>query len=278
MMFKTGRLLGPIAAGLLLTVGAAAFNPAPVAQTVRAATAPAVTPEIRKALAPTGTLRVGVYDGGPSSMVKLASGEKAGVAYDLGHELGRRLGVPVEVVQFERVAQVVDALKAGAVDFSVTNSTPARAALADYTPPIIDVELGYLVVPGSPVKTIADVDKPGVRIGVLEGSTSLGALTAIYKNAKVLTAPSLEAARTMLTSHAAEAYATNKSNLNEMSDQLPGSHVLDGNWGFEHMAVGVPKGRDAGFAYIKAFAAEAKASGAVARAAHRAGLRGAVGL
>lgn len=275
MMLQTLRLRGALVAAVLLISGAApALGQAPRSSV----SAPAVTPEVRKALAPSGKLRVAVYDGGPSSMVQLASGEKAGVAFDLGAELGRRLGVPVELVQYERVAQVVDALKAGAVDFSVTNATPARTAVVDYTAPIIDVELGYLVVPGSPVKTIADVDKPGVRIGVLEGSTSLGALTALYKNARVLTAPSLEAARNMLTSHTADAYATNKSNLNEMSDQLPGSHVLDGNWGFEHMGIGVPKGRDVGFAYIQAFAAEAKASGAVARAAHRAGLRGAVGL
>ena len=66
-----------------------------------AATAPAVDPAVARVLAPTGTLRVGVYPGSPTSLVvNPKTGERAGVAMELGQALGSRLGVPVQVVEF----------------------------------------------------------------------------------------------------------------------------------------------------------------------------------
>ena len=86
------------------------------------------TAQDRQALAPTGKLRVGVYPGSPTSLVKEAPASEArGVSVDIGKELARRLGVPYEQVEFPRVAAVLEALKAGQVDFTVTNATPARA-------------------------------------------------------------------------------------------------------------------------------------------------------
>lgn len=89
-----------------------------------AATAPAVDPAVARVLAPSGTLRVGVYPGSPTSLVvNPKTGERAGVAMELGQALGNRLGVPVQVFEFGRLALVLDALKAGAVDFTFTNAT-----------------------------------------------------------------------------------------------------------------------------------------------------------
>ena len=61
-----------------------------------------------------------------------------------------------------------------------------------------------------------------------------------------------------------------------MSDDLPASRVLDGRWGLESFAIGIPKGREAALPFVSSFVGEAKASGAVARAVERAGLQGAV--
>jgi len=78
----------------------------------------------------------------------------------------------------------------------------------------------------------------------------------------------------MLSLRKVDAYATNKAILFEMSDQLPGSTVVDGRWGLEHIAIGVPKGRDSGMAYLGKFTEDAKSEGLVKRAAEGAGLRG----
>jgi polar amino acid transport system substrate-binding protein len=77
---------------------------------------------------------------------------------ELGQALGNRLGVPVQVVEFGRLALVLDALKVGAVDFTFTNATEARAKDMAFTSPLIQLELGYLVPPGSVIAAVADVD------------------------------------------------------------------------------------------------------------------------
>jgi polar amino acid transport system substrate-binding protein len=241
-----------------------------------AAVAPTpVDPQVRTALAPTGSLRVGVYPGSPTSLVRDAkTGQRAGVALELGQALGQRLNVPVQVVEFERLALVLDAVKAGAVDFTFTNATEVRARDVDFTQPLVRIELGYLVPAGSRFSSISEIDRPGVRVGVAQGSSSQGVLGRTMKNATVVTAPSLQAAGQMLQRGQLDAFATNKGILFELADTVPGSRVLDGRWGLETMAIAVPKGRQVAAPFLSEFAKRAQDSGLLASIVQRAGLRG----
>jgi polar amino acid transport system substrate-binding protein len=171
---------------------------------------------------------------------------------------------------------VIGALRSGTADFTVTNGSPERARLVDLTAPILDLELGYLVLPGSPIAAIAEVDRPGMRIGVSQGSSSQGTLGRAFKAARVVGATSLEAAAQMLRQRELDAFATNKAVLFQMADGLPGARVLEGRWGTEHLAIAVPQGRGAGADYLKRFADEMKSSGLLREAIARAGLRGTV--
>jgi polar amino acid transport system substrate-binding protein len=164
------------------------------------------------------------------------------------------------------------------VDFTVTNATPARAKDADFTVPILGIELGYLVPAGSPVSTLADVDRPGIRVGVTEGGSSHSTLSREFKHAAVVGAPTLKVAIEMLAERKVDAYATNKAILFEMSDQSPGSRVLEGRWGVELFAIAIPKGREHALPDVRKFADDAKSEGLVKRAADRAGLRGTVNI
>ena len=232
-------------------------------------------PAVRVALAPTGTLRVAVYPGSPTSMVRgPGADEMRGVTVDIGRELARRLGVPVQVVVFDRVAQVVDALVAGQADMTITNASPARAKLVDFTPPLVALELGYLVLAGSPVTTLAGVDQAGVRVGVSQGSSSQVALGQAFKLAQLVPAASLQAAGEALQARRMDAFATNKAILFERADGLPGARVLPGRWGLEQLALAVPQGREAGAAYLREFVEAVRAGGQVQQASARAGLRG----
>jgi len=224
---------------------------------------------------PTGALRVGVYPGSPTSLMKdPKTGEPAGLSHDLGYALGERLGVPVQLVEFSRVMQVVDAIAAGQVDFTVTNASEARAQIVDFTPAIVQLELGYLVPAGSPIASVADVDRPGMRIGVTQGSTSQGTLGRQFKSASIVPAASMEAAKDMLRQRAIDAFATNKAILFELSDEVPGTHVLDGRWGLEHLAIAIPKGRTQALPFLAQFAQDMRASGRLQAMIARAGLRG----
>jgi polar amino acid transport system substrate-binding protein len=236
-------------------------------------------PAVRDALAPTGKLHVAVYPGSPTSMVKDATtGETRGVTWELGQALAARLGVPFEPVVFARPAEVIEGLKAGKADVTFTNASPARAKEVDFTPPLFAIEQGFLVPAGSTMTRASDVDRPGVRVGVTSGSTSEGVLTREVKHGILVRAPALKEAAAMLSSGKIDAFATNKAILSELSDQLPGSRILEGRFGLEHLAFGIPKGRDAGMPFLRRFAEEAMADGLVQRAVARAGVRGTVKL
>jgi polar amino acid transport system substrate-binding protein len=234
-------------------------------------------PVAAQALAPTGKLRVGLYPGTPTSILgDPTSGNAKGVGFDLGRELAQRAGVPFEPVVFTKNAEVLAAAKAGSVDMVFTNATPARRNDLDFSPTVLQVEQGYLVPAGSSTRALDQLDRAGARVGVSEGSTSEATLSREFRNATVVRTPSLKAAIDMLAAGKLEAFATNKATLFEMSDELPGSRVLDGHWGLENFAIGIPKGREAVLPLVSSFVGEAKANGAVARAVERAGLRGTV--
>jgi polar amino acid transport system substrate-binding protein len=231
----------------------------------------------KELLAPIGSLRVGVYPGSPTSMVvDPATRQSHGLTYDLGQEFARRLNVPVEYVTFQRVADVISAMKNGQVDFTVTNATAARANDVSFSPTLLSVELGYLVPANSSIGRADEMDRPGVRIGVTKGSTSERTLPAKFKNAKIVPAENVKVAVEMLSRGELDTYATNKPTLFEMSDSMPGARVLDGNWGLEHMAIAIPKGREQGLQFVGSFVQEIQTSGLLERIQQKAGLRGAV--
>jgi polar amino acid transport system substrate-binding protein len=86
--------------------------------------------------------------------------------------------------------------------------------------------------------------------------------------------PSLGVAQQLLKDHVLDAFATNKGILFEMSDQVPGSRVLEGRWGLENLAIAIPKGRGAALPALRGFAQRMRASGQLQRIIERAGLRG----
>ena len=249
--------------GLLLT-GCATMRDAP-------------TPDARQALAPTGKLRVGLVLGGATSVKRdPASGEMKGVAFDLGKELARRMGVSFDPVLYPSLGALLEGQKSRDWDIAFFLISPARMKDFDFTAPVVELEFGYLIPKGSLISTPADIDRPGIRVGVQEKSTVDPILSRTLKNATLIRSPGLAAGLEMLKSGKADVFASNKANLFNMSDQLPGSRVLDGRFGAERIAMAIPKGRDAGVAYARKFIEDAKAEGLVKAAVERAGVRGAV--
>lgn len=222
--------------------------------------------EQRKSLAPTGPLKVGVH----------ASSTTKGVIIELGRALAKALDVEFELVEVKTQGELLAGIAAGKIDFSGTNASPARMTQMDFSATVLDIELGYMVVAGSRVTTIAEIDLPGVRVGVNQGSTSLTTLPKILKKATVVPLSPSKTAGQMLLAKEIDAFATNKSILLDLSGGIPGSRILDGNWGVEHWAVCIPKGRTAGLAYFNEFVASAHSTGLVRAAAEKVGLGGSV--
>src|SRR5881392_3486491 len=239
--------------GLMLT-GCASISTAP-------------TPEARQALAPTGKLRVALQLANPLNVVRdSASGEMKGVGLDLGKELARRLGVPFEPVLYPSVGALLDSGKSGAWDVAFVGFSPARAKEWDFTALHLEMEFGYLVPGGSSISTMADVDRPGVRVAVQEKSQPDVFISRTLKSAVVVRASSLAGTVETLKSGTADAIFSIKPSLFEVSNRLPGSRVLDGRLGVDPHAMVMPKGRDAGGPYARAFIDHAKSHGSVQKA------------
>lgn len=254
----------PLAAALALSLGACAAPPA------NSSNAAAI-------LAPTGTLRVGVYAGSPSSIVQGRTLQDAkGVGFDLGKDLAAKLGVPFQPVVFASNAEVFAAAQSGRIDVTFTNATPERARHLDFSRTFMDVEKSFLVPAASPLASYADLQRPGVRVGVSAGSTTAQELHAVYPRAVLIPVPTLAAASQMLASGTLDAFATNDAILFEMADGLTGSHVLPGHWGMEHFGAAIPQGRRPAIAYLSRLVDQARADGTVQRAIARANLRGTV--
>jgi polar amino acid transport system substrate-binding protein len=239
------------------------------------ASTPQVPPPARAELAPTGTLRAGINYGNVILARKdKASGESRGVAIDLARELGRRLGVPVEIVAYDSVGAMVDGAKAGAWDIAFLGADPARAAEISFTAAYVELEATYLVPAGSPLRAVADVDREGVRVAAPTRAAYELFLTRSLKRARLVRAQGADAAVDLLVSGQVEALAGLRQALIAPAAKLPGSRILDGRFMAVQQAVGVPKGRDAGVTYLRGFVEEAKASGLVARAIEKTGARG----
>src|SRR5437868_1641189 len=171
---------------VLLLMGCAGMNAAP-------------TPEVRQALAPTGKLRVGLQLGTPHNMIRdSVSGEMKGVAFDLGKELARRMGVPFEPVLYPSVGALLDSGKSGAWDVAFVGFSPARAKEWDFTALHLQIEFGYLIPGDSSISTMADVDRPGIRVAVQEKSGPASFLSGALKTAVVVRASSLDGTVEML--------------------------------------------------------------------------------
>jgi polar amino acid transport system substrate-binding protein len=240
------------------------------------ATAPQAPPAALSDLAPTGKLRVGInFQNLVLTRKDPATGEPGGIAVDLARELGRRLGVPVEIVPYTTAGNLAAAVKSGAWDVAFLAVEPQRANEIDFASGYLEIETTYLVPAGSRLRTIDDVDREGVRIAVgAKGGPDL-ILTRTLKHAQLVRAPTTAAASKMFVSDKLDALAGLRPTLMLDAERIPGSRILDGRFSVVQQSVGTPKGREAGAKYLREFVEDIKASGLVAQLIEKNGARGA---
>jgi polar amino acid transport system substrate-binding protein len=251
-------------ATVLLLESCSTTLPAPTAS---AAPAPMAAPgaAVVADLAPTGKLRAAINFGNPVLAIKDEStGQPSGVSVDLARELARRLGVAVELVTFPAAGKVTDALKSGVWDVAFLAIDPVRAAEISYTPPYVVVEGAYLVSNDSPIRGNEEVDRTGVRIAVATGSAYDLYLTRALKAATLVRTPISGEVTDMFIARKLEARAGVKQQLDADAARIPGLRVLPGRFMVINQAMGTPRGRDAGSAYLRDFVETMKASGFVA--------------
>jgi polar amino acid transport system substrate-binding protein len=225
-------------------------------------------PEAVKELAPTGKLRAAINYGNQVLAQKGPDGPR-GVSADLARELARRLAVPLEFVTFEAAGKAFEAAQQNAVDILFIAIDPARAEV-EFTPPYVLVEGTYMVREDSPLKTAAEVDRPGVRVAVGLASAYDHYLARTLKNAALVRASKGGCCEMieLFLAEKLEAVAGVRQQLEGFArthaTTRPGLRILEGRFQLIRQAIGTPKGRPATSAYLHAFIEEMKASGFVA--------------
>jgi len=181
-----------------------------------------------------------------------------------------RLGAPSS----DSAGKLGDAVKTGAWDVAFLGAEPQRAAEIAFTAAYLEIPSTYLVPAGSPIRSVDEVDREGVRIAVAEQSAYGLYLSRTIKHARLVLTQGVDGSFDVFVSQKLEALAGLKPRLLTDVQKLPGARILDGQFTAVQQAIGTPKSRAAGAAYLRAFVEDVKASGMVAEAISKNAVQG----
>jgi polar amino acid transport system substrate-binding protein len=221
--------------------------------------------QARAELAPTGVLRAGIN----LSNFLLVTGrsptaEPEGVAPDVAREIANSLGVPVHYVTFKSPGELADQAGKNVWDIGLIGAEPQRAAVMTFSAAYVEIEATYMVPPGSPIKSIAEVDRKGVKV-VTSARSAYGLwLENNIKNAELIQVAGLDGAFNKFVEDKIDVLAGLRPGLLKDIAKMPGATILDGKFSAVQQAVGCNKPATAGAAYIAAFVEQAKKSGLIA--------------
>ena len=219
-------------------------------------------------------LRVGLVTNGIYAVKDPATGELRGVGVELARALAARLGRPLELSDYPNDPSRLAALRAGAIDVTSAAITPELTGVLDFTAVFMETDNTFLVPDGSPIKRVADADRPGLRIAAARGGAPALYLGANYKQATLVEVPTAVDAAQAVRSGQADAAAANRQQWIVFAGENPGVRVLDDAFAVQRHAFGVPKGSVALFAEVSGFVDEARATGQVQAAITKTGVLG----
>jgi polar amino acid transport system substrate-binding protein len=231
------------------------------------ATAPAVSVN---EVAPHGILRVAVGVG-PSPSPFWATrdpptGSARGVTVELGKAAAMKLGVPAKIVEYPNSGEIMKAASQDAWDISFMPQDPEREKYVDVGPAYVVYESSYLLRAGSQIRNAAEVDRDGVRVGGVEGTTTSRAVAKALTHAKLVLFPTPDPAMERLAKGELDAIAMGREALIDFARKTPGTRLLDDIIQSTGVVVVVPKNRAATREWAARFVEDAKVDGTVRRA------------
>jgi len=219
---------------------------------------------VKAQLAPTGVLRAGVNMGNFLLVTgRTPDGDPDGCSPDMARAIAARLGVPVKLVPYKTPGELGDAVDTNAWDIGLIGAEPQRAQKIAFTAAYVEIEATYLVPAGSPIQSIAEVDRPGVRV-ITSARSAYGLwLENNIKQATLIQVEGLDGSFNKFVEDKLDALSGLRPRLIEDVKKLPGARILDGQFAAVQQAVGTSKRNPEAAAFLRAFVEEAKASGFV---------------
>jgi polar amino acid transport system substrate-binding protein len=174
------------------------------------------------------------------------------------------------------VKGVIDSVKNGAADIGFVAYDPVRAEQVDFSQSYALAQNTYMVPENSAIRSVADADRAGVRIGVGARDAGDYFLTRTLKHAELKRneGGNLDAALKQLAAGEIDAYAGNRMRLHGALQRTQGYRLASDNFYGVEQSVIVPKGNAARRAIVEKFIDEARAAGLIADAIARSGLVG----
>jgi polar amino acid transport system substrate-binding protein len=136
----------------------------------------------------------------------------------------------------------------------------------DHGPAYVAYTSSYLIRAGSDIRSGADVDRAGMRVGCIEGTATSRTITKALQHATLTKFAKADDAADLIGKGQLDALAMGTEAVEDLSRKLPGTRVLDEVIQSTGVVVVVPKGRTAARAWAAQFLQDAKADGTVRRA------------
>jgi len=227
-------------------------------------------------LAPTGMLRAVYLAGNPAQAVQdRATGAVRGASADLARELGRRIGVPVEIRPVADPKAVIDAVNVGAADIGFVAFAPERVGTVEFSQVYMLVRQSFLVIEGSSIRAIADIDRAGQNIAGTRNDSITLFMKRKFKNATLLEIDNnpIEIKR-QLMEKAIDAFGANRQRLTNLMKDTVGLRMLPDNLFGVPQTIIVPKGKPEVLASVNRFIDDVRASGFLQTAIEKSGVIG----
>ena len=226
-------------------------------------------------VAPKGALRVAIGMGPSASPFwatrDATTGSARGVTVELGKGAAAKLGVPLQLVEYPNSGEITAAASKDAWDISFMPQDAEREKFVDPGPAYVLYESSYIVRAGSDIRGAAEVDRAGVRVGVVEGTSTSRTVAKSLEQASITTFPTADEAREQLAQGRVDALAMGREALVDFARKIPGTRLLDEIIQSTGVVVVVPRNRPVTRAWAAQFIEEAKADGTVRRALDGAG-------
>jgi polar amino acid transport system substrate-binding protein len=231
---------------------------------------------ITSEIAPTGKLRVAMNAGTPVLLMRTAD-EKitGGVGLEVGKFIADRLGVQFELLPYPDASRYTQSFGKGEWDIGLGARTSLVAEKADFIADLLLNDYWYVAAPGHEFADAAQVDRPGVKIGVGQDSTADQFLSRTLKSAELVRRSGADQSIEAMHSGQVHVWAASASNIEQLAARIPGAKIVPGTFMSDRSMVILPKGRSsAAQAKIAEIVNEAKKMGVVRKALEQTGVKG----
>jgi polar amino acid transport system substrate-binding protein len=214
--------------------------------------------------------------GPPVLLMRTPDGKTTGgVGLEVGKFVAEKLGVPLELVPYPNSSTYIQSFGKGEWDIGFGTKTPLVVEKADFILDLLLNDYLFVTAPGREFADVAQVDRPGVKIGVGKDSASDQFLSHTLKSAELVRGSGFDQSIELLRNGQVDVWAASASNIEQVAERLPGAKIVAGTFMSDPSMLILPKGRSsAAQAKVVEIVNEAKKTGVVRKALEQTGVKG----